>query len=163
MKKFIIATILLVTSLTFFASAQESKFKALFIYKFAEYVEWPSNPSTLTVGIIGSTDVFKELSSFAANKGGMEVIKINSASEASKCNMIFIPSSESGTIDQFQSSTASKSILVVADDSSLVTKGADIGFFMDAGKLRFKINKNSIESKNMIPSSKLLQLGQSIN
>lgn len=163
MKKIIAAFILFTTCMVFSAQAQESKFKALFIYKFAEYVEWPSAPAKLTVGVLGSTDVQKELSAFAASKGGMEVIKISSPADAAKCHMVFVPGSQDGSIGGVKSAIGSKSVLVVADNSDLVTQGADIGFFIDAGKLRFKINKQNIESKQMIPSSKLLQLGQSIN
>lgn len=164
MKKIFILTLLFFTFLSSsHLKAQENKFKALFIYKFAEYVEWPNTPAKLTVGVIGNTDVFKELSNFAASKGKMDVIKINSASEASKCNMVYIPSSQDNKIGDFKTSISKKSILVVSDNSSLVTRGADIGFFVDAGKLRFKINRKNIESKSMVPSSKLLALGQSIN
>lgn len=143
--------------------AQESKFKALFIYKFAEYVQWPGSPSTLTVGIVGSTDVSEKLSSFAATKGGMEVIPINSASDAAKCHMLYVPDSEDKNISLYTNFISKKSILLVADNSSRVGRGADIGFYMEAGKLRFKIDKQNIESKKLVPSSKLLALGESIN
>ncbi|MCV9389334.1 YfiR family protein [Reichenbachiella ulvae] len=145
------------------AFAQESKFKALFIYKFSEYVQWPTNPGTLTVGIVGSTDVKEKLASFAATKGGIEVISINSASDAAKCHMLYVPSSEDKNLSLYTNFIAKKSILLVSDNSSKVGNGADIGFFLEGGKLRFKIDKQNIESKKMVPSSKLLALGESIN
>ena len=48
----------MITSLS--SSAQESKFKALFIYKFSQYVEWPDGSKEVTIGVVGKTDVHKE-------------------------------------------------------------------------------------------------------
>ncbi|PIB34331.1 hypothetical protein BFP72_02285 [Reichenbachiella sp. 5M10] len=165
MKKSLIILGLLLSTVcfSFQSQAQESKFKALFIYKFAEYVQWPSAPSTLTVGIVGNTDVQEKLASFAASKGGMTVISIKSASDAAKCHMLYVPSSEEKNLSLYTSFIDKKSILLVSDNSSKVGRGADIGFFLEDGKLRFKIDKQNIEAKKMIPSSKLLALGESIN
>ncbi|UXP30793.1 YfiR family protein [Reichenbachiella agarivorans] len=163
-KTFIISALLLsIACLGNQAFAQESKFKALFIYKFAEYVQWPTSPTVLTVGIVGTSDVKEKLASFAETKGGLEVISIKSASDAAKCHMLYVPESEEKNLSLYTSFINKKSILLVSDNSSKVGKGADIGFYLEDGKLRFKIDKNNIESKKMIPSSKLLALGQSIN
>ncbi|MBU2884185.1 YfiR family protein [Gilvimarinus agarilyticus] len=165
MKKTFIITALLISTLVinYSAQAQESKFKALFIYKFSEYVQWSTTPSPMTVGIVGTSDVKDKLESFAASKGNMQVISINSASDAAKCQMLYVPESEEKNLSLYTSFINKKSILLISDNSSKVGRGADIGFFLEAGKLRFKIDKNNIESKNMVPSSKLLALGQSIN
>ena len=148
--------------LSYSANAQESKFKALFIYKFSEYIEWPSSPSKIVVGVAGETDVYNQLSKFAASKENLEVISIMSAEESSKCNIIFLPSSHDKELSSYVSNINKRSILVVSENKSLVNKGADIGFYLEDGKLRFLINKESIENKSMVPSSKLLALGTSI-
>lgn len=159
--KYLILVMISVSS-TLSVSAQESKFKALFIYKFSEYIEWSSNPSTLVVGIAGQTDVFDQLSVFAKAKDNLEVIKIQGASEASKCNIVFLPRSQDKVLANYASTIGKSSILVVSENEKLATKGADIGFFLEQGKLRFLINQQSIENKGMTPSSKLLALGKSI-
>lgn len=144
------------------SQAQESKFKALFIYKFAEYIEWPSGKTNVTVGMAGKSDVSKELSNFAASKGNMTVLDIAGPSDASKCDIIFLPTSASGQIGAYNSAIGGKSVLVVSEDSDLTGKGSDIGFYLESGKLRFLISEKSIRDKKMTPSSKLLALGKSI-
>lgn len=148
--------------MTLQSHAQESKFKALFIYKFAEYIEWPSGKKDITVGIAGKSDVFKELSHFAATKGNMTVLNIAGPTEVSKCDIVFLPSTADGQITDFKSAIGSKSILVVSDNSDFTGKGSDIGFFLESGKLRFLISEKSIREKKMTPSSKLLALGKAI-
>lgn len=141
---------------------QESKFKALFIYKFAEYIEWPNSPSKIVVGIAGKSDVYNQLSTFAASKDNLEVKTISSSSESKTCNIVFLPSAQSSKLSSYVSTIGKNSILVVSENGKLARQGADIGFYLDQGKLRFLINKNSIESKKMVPSSKLLTLGKAI-
>ena len=148
--------------LSHMGQAQESKFKALFIYKFAEYIEWPTGKQNVTVGMIGKSGVSQELSNFAATKGNMTVLNISGPAEVSKCDIIFLPQSEDGQLDTYNSAINGKSILVVSENSALTGKGSDLGFFLDSGKLRFLIDEKSIRKKNLIPSSKLLALGKPI-
>ena len=163
MKRFNISLLILFCFVSsHFASAQESKFKALFLYKFAEYIEWPSNPGKIVVGVAGSTDVADHLSTFAASRGTIEVVPLQGPSGYNKCNIVYVPSALDGQIDQYKSNIANTSVLLVSENMTMVSKGADIGFYLEAGKLRFVINKKSIESKSMIPSSKLLALGKPI-
>lgn len=144
------------------SNAQESKFKALFIYKFSEYIEWPSGKQNVTVGMAGKTGVSKELSTFAASKGNMTVLNIGGPSEAGKCDIIFLPKSQDSLVSAYNSAIQGKSVLVVSENSDLTGKGSDIGFYLESGKLRFLISEKSIRDKKMIPSSKLLALGKSI-
>lgn len=139
-------------------NAQESKFKALFIYKFAEYIEWPDGSKDITIGVAGKSDVFDELSTFAASKTNVNVIKISSPSEVSKCKILFLPDSQNASASGYKAAIGSKSILVVSDEKSLVGPGSDIGFFTEGGKLRFQLSESNIKQKKMIPSSKLLAL-----
>lgn len=144
------------------AFAQESKFKALFIYKFAEYVEWPSGERNVTVGVVGKSDVFTELSKFAASKGNIEVISISGPSDVDKCEIIFVPLSQDSEVKSYKSAIAGKSILLVSENSNFTGKGSDIGFYLESGKLRFLISEKDILAKKMTPSNKLMALGKAI-
>ncbi|SMD32363.1 protein of unknown function [Reichenbachiella faecimaris] len=147
---------------SFQSQAQESKFKALFIYKFAEYIEWPSGKKNVTVGVAGKSDVSKELSNFAASKGNMTVLDIAGPGDVNKCDIVFLPKSIDNQVSAYNSAIGGKSVLVVSENSDLTGKGSDIGFYLESGKLRFLISEKSIRDKKMIPSSKLLALGKTI-
>jgi hypothetical protein len=158
-RTFLISSVLLVGLLASISSnAQESKFKALFIYKFAEYIEWPDGSKDVTIGVAGKSDVYDELATFAASKANVTVIKINSPSEVSKCKILFLPDSQNAAAGGYKSAVGSKSILIVSDEKSLVGPGSDIGFFTEGGKLRFQLSESNIKQKKMVPSSKLLAL-----
>lgn len=160
-RRLIIITILgfLIGHLTF---GQEAKFKALFLVKFTQYIEWPQGNSNLTIGILGNPTVMEELQKFSAQMGNIEVIDVKSTADASKCNMLFFASGKAKNVQEYVAALGSSSVLIVSDNSDQVGKGADIGFFLEESKLRFLISKGTIESKEMVPSSKLLTLGKAI-
>lgn len=144
------------------AQAQESKFKALFLYKFSEYIEWQALENKVTIGVLGESDVFDHLSDFAKTRQSIKVIGISNPSQIDQCQILFIPKAQSGEIKNFVSAVGGKSILMVCDDQKYATKGGDICFYLNQGKLGFTINETSIKNKNMIASSKLLSLGKAI-
>ena len=71
MKKTIIITILFSIGLSWLAlptSAQNTKFYALFMAKFTDYIQWPNSNDQIVIGIYGSQDIISELVKFSANK-----------------------------------------------------------------------------------------------
>ncbi len=144
------------------AVAQEDKFKALFLMKFCDYVQWPGGNGNLVIGVFGSNPVSSELSAFAAQKENIQIMEVESAADVSKCNIVFVPKNKTKSLSEVSSSIGSNSTLLVADTEDILGNGADIGFYLEENKLRFVISKDNIESKNMLPSAKLLSLGKSI-
>lgn len=142
--------------------AQEAKFKALFLMKFCEYIEWPGGNNNLVIGVMESDDVGNELLTFASQKGNIQVKRISSANEAAQCNIVFVAGNAKKNLGSIAQRIGSNSTLLVADDEKKMDEGADIGFYLEDNKLRFVISKSNIESKKMLPSSKLLALGKAI-
>ncbi len=147
---------------TQFVNAQEAKFKALFLMKFCEYIEWPNGNSNLVIGVMGGNDVNGELQAFAAQKSNVQVVDVKTSEDAAKCNIVFVAGNMSKNVSSVAQTIGKNSTLLVADDDKKVKEGADIGFYLEDNKLRFVIKKANIESKNMLPSSKLLALGKAI-
>ena len=65
---------------------QNEKFKALFIYNFTNYIDWPSNGgTTFVVAVVGDSPIIGGLQLISkiktVGKLSIEVIKINTVSE----------------------------------------------------------------------------------
>jgi hypothetical protein len=150
-----------------FLQAQEVNYKihAMFMYHFTKYIDWPENKKSgdFVIGVYGNSDIIKELEATAISKkaGGQQIVikKLNSASEASQCHIIFISSSHSGEMDAIQQSIGSKPVLMVSEKAGLAKKGSGINFIIADDKLRFEINKSNIEGKTLKVSGDLLKLG----
>ncbi len=161
-KQLLLILAVLCLSVGHFANAQEAKFKALFIMKFAQYIEWPQGNNSLVIGVLGNSPIAPELEKFATQTINIKVVTVKSTDEASKCNILFIPETKSKQLGEMVSAIGGGSTLLVMENDSGVGKGADIGFYIEESKLRFLISKKDIETKKMVPSSKLLALGKTI-
>lgn len=140
--------------------AQEDKYKALFISKFAQYIEWPQGNKSITIGIMGGDNIYGFLSTIASSKTNINVIQVSSPRDVSKCQIIFLSDRYSRQIDDFNTEIGSKSILLISNRRNAVGETCDIGFFITSdGRLKFAISPNEIKRKSMLPSSKLLSLG----
>lgn len=146
-------------------SAQGDKFKALFIFNFTKYVEWSGDYKTgdFVIAVYGSSDVFSSLQIIGQSKTvgnqPIRVIKVNSPSEASKCNVFYVTPSKSDQVDAVADKFKNTSTLIVTDAPSPFPKDACINLVLVNGKQKFEISKGNLQKQNLKVSSSLLSLG----
>lgn len=147
-------------SMTSRVSAQDAKFYALFVTKFTEYVKWPDVPSgqKIVIGVFGDSQIEKELTNIAVLKGDIEVIQVNSAVEALRCHLLFMPEKKESEFENIKKAIGNRSILLVTEEDGYAERGAGISFFLEGSKLRFKLNKMIIEEKNIKVSNSLIAM-----
>ena len=166
MKKFYSKLFALLCPLLFvciIARSQESKFHAIFLYKFIENVSWPDSRKNLVIGIVGETEMQPELEKMLKVRGnGNFILKKISSGEASWCDVIFVPESQNSNFSSLVEKTNGKSILIITEASDLVKKGAGISFMKDGSKLTFAINKSALDSRSLKVTSTLLMLSKQI-
>ena len=119
------------------ARGQNERFKALFLYNFTRYLEWPTTVGTLK----------------------MVVRESNDASEATRCNMVFVPSSERGLLPNVVANTRGKHVVVVSDENGGISQGASFNFIEAGGKTQFEVSPSTLENHGIKISSSLLSLG----
>lgn len=137
-----------------------SKYHALFISKFVDYIDWPNGRANLRIGVVGNSNVLAELKSLLEGKSA-EIKKITS-SEANTCDVIFIPDNQSSSFQSIDAATRGKTVLIVTENEDLASKGASISFYLEGNKLKYVINKSATSARNIKMSSSLLSLGKVI-
>ncbi|TLX76518.1 YfiR family protein [Labilibacter sediminis] len=163
MKTKLIVVIMALMSLSI--SGQQSMFKALFIFNFAKYIEWPNQEGNkdFIIGVYGNDDIISELKKLAAarkiNNKNIVVKSVKSPSEVPNANMFYIPNSKSGSINEVTSYFAQKPTLIVSDKPGLCKKGAGINYTVQSGKMKYEICKANITSHNLKIDQKLIALG----
>ena len=166
MKKIIciIAGLLLWLSVPHSGQAQAlSKYQAVFMYNFTRYIEWPTAKQPLVIGVMGNSPVLLELERSAKTKGdAFRVVKVATMDEVDKCDMIFLPKEQSRNLSLVVKKTQGKSILIVTEDAELASRGANISFYVENDKLRFIINQEATNSRDIQVSSKLLAMAKVI-
>ena len=84
------------------ARAQDEKFKALFMYNFTKYIEWPQAKQSgdFVIGVIGNSAIVGELETIAQKKTvGAQAIKVkqvSSAEDLTKMHIVYVTEDKSG-------------------------------------------------------------------
>ncbi len=150
---------------TFIVSAQEDMFKALFMYNFTKYIEWPDEYKSgdFVITVVGNSGLISELEKLATKKKvenqAIIVKKVNDVSEISKSHIIYVSPTKSSQLSELKSSLASNPTLIVTDKEGLANSGACINFVRVDGKQKFEINPNNIQSVGLKLNSTLTALG----
>lgn len=147
------------------ANAQDEKFKALFMYNFTKYLEWPSDQQKgeFVIGVYGPSQIIQELNIIAEKKtvGNQPIVikKIIELEDVAKCNILYIPERQSSKIEEIYQKCASRGILIITDKEGMGKTFAGINYIKVNGKQNFEVNRKNIEGKGIKVNSALLELG----
>jgi hypothetical protein len=148
---------------------REYQIKAVFLYNFAQFVDWPQTAfaddhSPFVVAVLGD-DPFgaaldETIRGERLNGRGLAVIRSNRVEDLLACHILFISRSESGRLDQVLSALKGRSILTVSDIDGFSHLGGMIQFVTENNKVRLRINNDAARSAGLKISSKLLRPSQ---
>lgn len=144
---------------------QNEKFKALFLYNFTKYIEWPSEykKGDFIIAVLGSTPMITELELIAERRKvetqTIVVQQYNSVSDIRNCHVIYIPSGKSSSLQDVLNKLSKMPTLVITDSPGLARKGSSINYVMKGTKQDFEINKTQIEGAHLKINKTLLSLG----
>jgi hypothetical protein len=158
---------LIMFSITNSIRAQEEKFKAIFIYNFTRYINWPAKQGDFTITVLGNDAILSEIESIAEKKmvgnSKIKVVTASSAADIESCQIIYIARGKSELLSQIAQKAKELNILIVTDKPNSCASGAGINFINNGGKLTFEISKQNIENCNLQINSTLLSLGKVVN
>jgi hypothetical protein len=164
MKKVYVLLLFLV-ALSFKSNAQNEKFKALFLYNFTKYVDWPTSQKTgdFIIGVLGNSSISDALNTIASKQmvGNQKIsVKVFSkAEDIDQCNIVFIPASKSSSLGAVLSKVSGKHVLVIGDKAGMASQGASLNFLYDGDKLKYEVNKANIERHGLAVNPTLISLG----
>jgi uncharacterized protein DUF4154 len=150
------------------APAAEYQVKAVFLFNFAQFVEWPpsafsQSQTPLVIGVLGQDPFGAYLDETVrgerVNNRPLTVRRYRRVEEIQTCHVLFISRSEADRLDQILASLKYRKILTVADIDSASGSRVMIRFVTQQNKIRLQINPEAARVANLIISSKLLRLG----
>jgi uncharacterized protein DUF4154 len=146
--------------------AKEYQIKAVFLFNFAEFVEWPPEvfpdaQSPLIIGVLGEDPFGPYLDEAVrgerVNNRPMEIRRYSRIEDVTACHILYISQSESGRMDRILGSLKGRSILTVSDADDFSQLGGMIRFVVEKSKVRLKINLQAARQAHLTISSKLLR------
>lgn len=157
---------LLLINLSAIAQSSEYQVKAMFIFNFLKYIEWPASMETGTIKIVvdEASPVYLELLKMAAHKKfnsrSIEVIKLQ-ADDLRLCHIIIISAESKLKYEPYLKKMNGKNILIVSEDNSTISKGYGINLLKEENKIKFEINLSTLKNEGL-KISKQLELLASI-
>ncbi len=128
-----------------------SKFKAVFLYSFTRYFDWPDEKKTdaFVIYVVGKNDALvAELKKNLSGKkkvGNQEIeIKNSPAFDPSiTSNIIYFAPDALKPVTDAASKNKKKGVLIVAEAPGACKSGASINFIFLENKLKFEYSKNA--------------------
>lgn len=148
------------------AISREYQIKAVFMFNFAQFVDWPpqafSNPQTpLVIGVLGD-DPFGPLleETMLGEQIGQRSLVIRRyrrVEEIDLCHILFISVSEADRLESILVTLKDRNVLTVCDTEGFTRRGVMIRFISEKNKIRLRINLEMAKAASLTISSKLLR------
>jgi hypothetical protein len=148
------------------ATSPEYQVKAVFLFNFAQFVEWPAQSfedaaAPFVIGVLG-TDPFGSALEGAVrgesiNGRSIVIERYRSVTEIRHCQILFISRSEAAHTGEIGAALAGHSILTVSDIDDAAQRGVMIRFVAENSRIRLRINADAAKAAGLSISSKLLR------
>jgi hypothetical protein len=144
---------------------QNEKFKALFIYNFTNYIDWPGGTSgSFVIAVLGDSPIVEELQAISKIKkignAPIEVRKVSSPAEIGNVQIVFVPAQKKKLLAELSQSLIGKATLIITDNAP---GEFGINFVEIDQKQSFQISKTNIETHRLKVNSSLIALGTLVN
>lgn len=149
--------------------SKEYQVKALFIFNFLQFVEWPehafaSPDAPLRVAILGENPFSGALTATVRGENirnrVVEVVHASRVQEVVNCHLVFVSRSERANLGPILAALAGRPVLTVGDMPDFARRGGVVNFYMEAQKVRFEVNRGAAQKKGLKLASQLLGLAR---
>lgn len=151
------------------AALSEQRLKAVFLFNFSRFVEWPPSAFTaadapFVIGVFGRDPFGSDLDDVArgeaVNGRQLRVKRVRTVEDAAACQILFIAQSERANLDEILAALARSNTLTVSDLDGAARRGTMIRLVTDHDKIRLHINVESARAAGLTISSKLLRAAE---
>ncbi|MDB6123717.1 MAG: YfiR family protein [Pedosphaera sp.] len=146
--------------------SREYQLKAVFLYNFAQFTEWPPDAfadpqAPLVIGVLGRDPFGAYLDEAVRgekiNGRPLIVQRYSGIQDVQNTHILFISDSESKHLLPILASLQGRSILTVSDMEDFVPRGGMVRFLTTNNKIQLKINVNAVKAARLSISSKILR------
>jgi hypothetical protein len=147
-------------------ASKEYKVKAVFLFNFTQFIEWPSAAFTsagspFIIGILGDDPFGVSMEETVQNEkvGGHPLVvqRYHDIKDMRTCHILFVNSKDPEKIKE-SLLVAGRNTLTVSDADGFVKMGGMIRFVTDNNKIRLQVYPDAAKAAELQISSKLLRV-----
>src|SRR4051812_30746309 len=151
--------------------AAASEVQAVFLFNFAQFVEWPPEAfpdpqAPLVIGILGKDPFGNFLDETVHGERvrgrGFRVDRYRRVDDVKDCQILFISRSEAKRLEGILAALKGRPILTVSNGEDFERAGGIIRFILDESKIRLSIDLEAAQTARLTFSSKLLRSAEII-
>ena len=158
------ATFMALPNSAFAEVTKEDRVKAAIIFKLTKFVSWPKKKQSLTLCVIGSGSINNEIQKinrkFSMGRRLSVTHKMPNASMDRLCDLVYIHNSDNQDISLVLNKLKDSPVLTISDSKQFAEKGGTIELYRTGSRIKFAINKNSIQQAQLSVDSQLLKLAK---
>jgi hypothetical protein len=150
-------------------TSREYDVKAVFLFNFVQFTEWPTNAfattnSPLVIGVLGK-DPFgaildTTIKGETFNGRTLKVQRFSRVEDVKDCHMLFVSSSEASRVGPVIEALKNRPILTVGESDGFALSGGCVRFITENSKIRLRVNLESVKRAQLTLSSKLLRVAE---
>lgn len=146
-------------------AATDIAVKAAFLYNFARFGEWllPAG-ATLILCVEGDDQVAAALVETVRGQQisshALEVRRGQDSAHWNSCQLLFLADTSTGRLAGALDAVKKLPVMTVSDGKDFAQSGGIIELYVEAGRMRFAINLDAMESSGLRISSRLLGLAK---
>lgn len=167
----VLAGVLVCQSLLAQPPARENEVKATLLFNFCHFVQWPDTafPATSTpfvIAILGEDPFGRFLDSLVVNERShgrpIEVRRFSRLEEITGVQILYVSRSEQARARSVVAALRGNAVLTVGEDTepAFTQAGGLVGFFIEGGNIKIRINLDETRESGLNISSKLLRLAK---
>jgi hypothetical protein len=149
--------------------APEYQVKAVFLFNFAQFVEWPpsafpDSAAPLVICVLGEDPFGPYLDETVRGERvqghPLAVQRTRHVEEIRNCHILFVGRQEQERLEEILDTLKGRPALTVSDAEGFARRGGIIRFVTDRNRIRLRINLEAARDANLRLSSKLLRPAQ---
>jgi hypothetical protein len=149
-------------------SAAEDQIKAVFLFNFVKYVDWPDAPPGTSASIRMCVPANPEFLAVlrttvqgeVVNGRPLTAIELDGLDGARGCDILYVGNASSRDAAAWSAAVRGRHTLTVGDGT--LADGIVIAFVRDQNRVRFDINRGAAGLQNLTISSRLLDLARRV-
>jgi hypothetical protein len=148
------------------APADEYQVKAVYLFNFGQFVEWPSrvfetSEAPFVICIFGTDPFGGSVDQVVRGEklGSRPIVveRLQGTSDIGRCNILFIGRDEADRLEEALAAVRGLSVLTVTDVDGAEHRGAIIVLYNQNNRIRMRINLPRARASDLTISSKLLR------